>query len=154
MIGILVIAHRPLASALLEAAGHVYSRDPRCNASQLRALDVEPDADVASLVETARELVRQLDAGAGVLVLTDVFGATPGNVAAALAEPGKVAVVAGANLPMLLRTVCYCEAALPVLVEKAIAGGAQGVMQVVPTPVQNQSQRAQGNDLAHLHDQQ
>ncbi len=154
MPGILVIAHRPLASALLEAAGHVYSRDPCCTPSQMEALDVEPDADPARLAERARELVRALDAGQGVLVLTDVFGSTPGNLAASLACPGRVAVVAGASLPMLLRAVCYHQAGLVELAEKAVAGGTQGVVQVVPTPVQNQNQRNQVHDLARLHDQQ
>jgi PTS system ascorbate-specific IIA component len=152
MAGILVIAHRPLASALIEAARHVYSR---CGTLAVRALDIEPDADVAGAVERARALRDEVDTGQGVIVLSDVFGATPANVAAHLVEPGRTAVLAGVSLPMLLRALCYCDAPLADLVAKALAGGTQGIMQVAPTPVQNQGSSPQGNDdLARLHHQQ
>src|SRR5262249_7657039 len=109
-------------------------------------------------VEQARGLVEQVNSGAGVLVLTDIFGSTPGNVATRLAETGRVAVVAGVNLPMLLRALCYRDGKLSDTVEKALAGGTQGVLQIAAIPPQqNQpaSQRGpQGDDLAHIHDQQ
>ena len=88
------------------------------------------------------------------LVLTDAFGATPGNIATQLNQPGKVAVVAGVNLPMLLRTLCYREGTLAATVDKALTGGQQGVMQVASTAVQNQGFKPQGNDLARIHHQQ
>jgi PTS system ascorbate-specific IIA component len=158
MIGVLIVAHTPLASALAASASHVYSCAPERAESQVRILDVTPDADVTATVEHARQLVTEINTGTGVLVLTDVFGATPGNVAARLAESGRVAVVAGVNLPMLLRALCYRDGKLADTVEKALAGGIQGVLQIAATPPpQNQSanQRGpQGNDLARLHDQQ
>jgi PTS system ascorbate-specific IIA component len=130
MVTIVVIAHRPLASALVEAARHVYSRDP-CSASRhMLGLDVPPDADVSTALAQARELLRTVDAGQGVLVLTDVVGATPGNVAAQLAQEGRVAVVSGVNLPMLLRSLCYGASSLAELVTKASAGGVNGVQQL------------------------
>jgi len=89
-----------------------------------------------------------------VLVLTDAFGATPGNIAAQLNQPGKVAVVAGINLPMLLRVLCYREGTLAESAEKAVSGGTQGVLQVAATSVQNQIYKPQGHDLARLQDQQ
>ena len=92
--------------------------------------------------------------GDGVIVLTDAFGATPGNIATQLNQPGKVAVVAGVNLPMLLRTLCYREGTLAATVDTALAGGTQGVMQVASTAVQNQGFKPQGNDLARIHHQQ
>ena len=82
------------------------------------------------------------------------FGATPGNIATQLNLPGKVAVVAGVNLPMLLRTLCYREGTLAATVDKALAGGTQGVMQVASTAVQNQNFKPQGDDHARIHDQQ
>ncbi len=106
MVGILVIAHAPLASALSQCAEHVYTCEPNAR-RELRALDVDSSADLAHTVAQARELVREVDRGEGVLILTDAFGATPGNVAAQLAESERVAVLAGVNLPMLLRAVCY-----------------------------------------------
>ena len=158
MIGLLIVAHTPLASAFAAGASHVYSCAPERAESQVRVLDVVPDADVNATIERARQLVAEVDSGAGVLVLVDVFGATPGNVAARLAEPGRVAVVAGLNLPMLLRALCYRDGKLADTVEKALAGGAQGVLQVAATPpLQNQAsdQRGpQGDDLAQPHHQQ
>jgi PTS system ascorbate-specific IIA component len=131
MVTIVVIAHRPLASALVEAARHVYSRDPCAASRQMVAMDVSPDADIGSAIEHASELLREVDRGQGVLVLTDVTGATPGNVATQLAQPGRVAVVSGVNLPMLLRSLCYGASSLDELVAKATAGGVNGVQQLV-----------------------
>jgi PTS system ascorbate-specific IIA component len=154
MVGILIVAHAPLASALAQCALHVYSCDPKRAADKVRALDVLPGADVAATVEQARALMASLDEGAGVLVFTDAFGSTPGNVAARLADSARAAVVAGVNLPMLLRALCYRDDRLADIVEKAITGGKQGVMQVAATPEQNQGQRNQGNDLARIQNQQ
>jgi PTS system ascorbate-specific IIA component len=95
------------------------------------AMDVAPDADIGSAVEQAGVLLREVDRGQGVLVLTDVIGATPGNVATQLAQPGRVAVVSGVNMPMLLRSLCYGDSSLEELVAKATAGGVNGVQQLV-----------------------
>ena len=129
MVGILVIAHAPLASALSRCAEHVYTCDPDTR-RELRALDVDSSAELAQTVARARELVREVDRGEGVLILTDAFGATPGNVAAQLAESERVAVLAGVNLPMLLRAVCYRGGALDDVAAKALAGGRQGMLQI------------------------
>jgi PTS system ascorbate-specific IIA component len=158
MIGLVIIAHRPIASALAAGASHVYTCAPEQAESKVRVMDIVPDADVTAAVEEARGLVAEVDSGAGVIVLVDAFGATPGNIAARLAEPGRVAVVAGVNLPMLLRVLCYREGKLADLVDKAINGGVQGVIQVAPIPppqVQSPNQRGpQGDDLAQVHHQQ
>ena len=129
MAGILVIAHAPLASALGKCAEHVYSCEPAAR-RELRILDVESSADVPQTVQRARQLMQEVDRGNGILILTDVFGATPGNVAAQLADPGRVSVVAGVNLPMLLRAVCYRGEHLADVTAKALAGGQQGVVQI------------------------
>ena len=134
MVAIVVIAHQPLAGALVAAARHVYSRDPCAASRQLAGLDVPPDADVGAALGQARALVEQVDRGQGVLVLTDMPGATPGNVAARLAQAGRVAVVAGVNMPMLLRSLCYCDASLEELVSKALAGGATEIQPLAPPP--------------------
>jgi PTS system ascorbate-specific IIA component len=157
MIGVLIVAHAPLASALASAGTHVYACAPERAAGQLAVIDVEPDAQVEPTVLRARRLIGEIDEGSGVLVLVDAFGATPGNIAARLAEPGRVAVVAGANLPMLLRALCYRDGSLADTVEKALAGGTQGVMRVAGTPVQQQGvarSPAKADDLARLHHQQ
>ncbi len=154
MPAIVVIAHQPLASALEGSARHVFSRDPRCAQYRLHALDVEPDADLALLEQRVRSLLAEADDGRGVLVLTDCLGATPANVAARVAEPGKVEVVAGVNLPMLLRALCYCDTSLEALVEKAVAGGTRGIAPIGPTPLPDRQTAVSDNDLARLQDQQ
>jgi PTS system mannose-specific IIA component len=129
MVGIVVIAHAPLASALGQCAEHIYSCEPNAR-RELRVLDVDGAADMARTVARARELVREVDRGEGVLILTDAFGATPGNVATQLADAERVAVITGVNLPMLLRAVCYRGGRLAEVAEKALAGGQQGMLQI------------------------
>jgi PTS system mannose-specific IIA component len=155
VIGLLLIAHAPLASALAAAARHVYTCSPEAAESRLRVFDVPADADPVQAVAHARTLLREVDAGAGVLVLTDAFGATPANIAAQLAERDRVAVITGANLPMLLRALCYRQGTLADTADKALAGGTQGVVRVAASVPQNQMQRAgTQRDPARLHDQQ
>jgi PTS system ascorbate-specific IIA component len=154
MTGILIIAHAPLASALAHCAEHVYTCEPGMARTDLRALDVDPSAPQEELLERAQALLKEVDSGAGVLVLTDAFGASPGNLASRLNDPGRVAVVAGVNLPMLLRAVCYRGGTLADVAEKALAGGQQGMMQVATTPMQNQGYRPQGDDQQRIHHQQ
>lgn len=135
MVAILVIAHSPLASALVTAARHVYSRDPIAASRHLTGLDVAADAPLPETIATAGELLEHADCGQGVLVLTDIVGATPANVAASLSRPGRVAVASGVNLPMLLRALCYCErGSLDELLTKALDGGTRGVQQLPPAP--------------------
>lgn len=154
MVGILLIAHAPLAGALAAAAAHVYACAPQRAGEQIRVFDVLPDSEPADNVAHARALLREVDLGSGTLVLTDAFGASPGNVAAQLAEPGRATVIAGVNLPMLLRALCYRDGTLAEAAEKALAGGTQGVVQVASTAVQHQGSRPQTDDLARLQDQQ
>ncbi|HYM46855.1 MAG TPA: PTS fructose transporter subunit IIA [Burkholderiaceae bacterium] len=129
MVGIVVIAHFPLASALGRCAEHVYSCEPNAR-RELRVLDVDGGGDIEHTVSRARALVREVDRGEGVLILTDAFGATPCNVATRLAESERVAVIAGVNLPMLLRAVCYRGGQLAEVAEKALAGGHAGMLQI------------------------
>jgi PTS system ascorbate-specific IIA component len=133
MVAIVVIAHEPLASALVAAAHHVYSRDP-CTATRYpHALDIAADAQLPAMIDAGKALLDRVDQGQGVLVLTDVIGATPANVATRLAHPGRVAVIAGVSLPMLLRAMCYCEhCSLDALLVKALDGGTRGVQILSP----------------------
>lgn len=134
MAGILIIAHAPLASALRDCAAHVYCGQPE----RLAAIDVLPDAEPAGVLAQARAKLDELIEDNGALVLTDIFGATPANIASRLADPGRVRVLAGVNLPMLVRAICYRAEKLDQLAAKALAGGSQGVLQVGSTAVQNQ----------------
>lgn len=150
MAGLLVIAHAPLASALRTVAQHVY---PDCAASLL-ALDVAPDMSIESAHLQARELLEQLQPKE-VLILTDVFGATPCNVAQRLADGARVKVVTGINVPMLWRALCYSGESLDSLVSRALSGAAQGAMQVSPSRPQNQARNPAERDANDdLQDQQ
>jgi PTS system ascorbate-specific IIA component len=134
MIGILIIAHAPLASALRDCALHVF---PEC-ASGVLAIDVLPNDAPEDSLETAALALDSLGTSE-VLLLTDVFGATPCNIAQKLAGGVQTRLLAGANLPMLLRSVCYRHESLDALAERAQAGGVQGVMPVGSLAMHHQS---------------
>ena len=146
-IGILIIAHAPLASALRACVLHVF---PEVEHS-LCALDVTANEPPEDTLATARIMVDQLDAP-GVLVLTDVFGATPCNVAQKLVDGVHSKLVAGVNLPMLLRTVNYRHESLDLLVARALAGGSQCIMQVAVTAPLNQTKKPH-DPIHHDHHQ-
>jgi mannose PTS system EIIA component len=142
---ILIIAHAPLAHALRSCALHVF---PDC-APHVAAIDVQPNLPPDETLAMARVALDQLSrpAGiAGVLVLTDIFGATPSNVAQRLVDGVKSRLITGVNLPMLLRSVSYRHEPLDALVSRAVIGGTQGVMQVAITAPQNQPRRNHEHD--------
>lgn len=149
MSAILIMAHAPLASALRDVAAHVF---PDCLPS-LGVLDVPPEWDAAQVEAAARQCLTSLGA-AQTLILTDVFGATPCNVAHRVADGNAVRVVAGVNVPMLWRVVCYANEPLDALVARAVAGGTQGVVQVAANRPQNQSNNPTSHDQEHSHHQQ
>ena len=134
MIGILIVAHAPLASALRDCALHVF---PEC-AAGVQALDIAPNASPEESLLLAKAAMARLDT-AEVLLLSDVFGATPSNVAEKLNDGIETRLLAGVNLPMLLRSVCYRHESLDALAARAQAGGTQGIMLVGCTAPQNQS---------------
>jgi PTS system ascorbate-specific IIA component len=128
MAGILIIAHAPLATALRECVEHIYGGLP----ARIGVIDVSADCDPAQVVAFAHAEIDRLKEENGALVLTDVFGATPANIAGRLATAPDVRVLAGVNLPMLVRAVCYRTTPLDVLVDKALAGATKGIHAVGP----------------------
>jgi PTS system mannose-specific IIA component len=146
MNGILIIAHAPLASALRQCVLHVFPDNP----AGVVALDVQPNMPPEETLAQARIVFTQLGTS-HVLVLADVFGATPCNVAQKLVDGVRSKLITGVNLPMLLRTVSYRHEALDALVARAVMGGTQGVMQVAITAPQNQARR---NHDKEQHDHQ
>lgn len=149
MPAILIIAHAPLASALKAVATHAY---PDC-ARTVEALDVMPDMPIEEIETQARALMR-LAASPETLVFTDVFGATPCNAAQRLADTPQVRVVAGVNVPMLWRCLCYADESLDAMAARAVSGATQGVMQVATSRPQNQTLKPGANDQDHRHHQQ
>ena len=131
MNAVIVIAHAPLASALREAALHVLTD---C-APDLQAVDVQASATPEASLAAAQAALARCPGSDGVLILADVLGATPCNVATRLLAGERMRLLAGVNLPMLLRSLCYRHEALGALTERALAGGASGVVEVpMPQP--------------------
>lgn len=145
--GILIVAHAPLASALRSCVLHVFPEA----ANRVAVLDVQPNVPADESLATARMALSLLNTEC-VLVLTDMFGATPCNVALKLVNGISSRLVAGVNLPMLLRAVTYRNESMDALVERVLAGGVQGVMQVAVTAPQNQQRKP--NDQNHDDHQQ
>ena len=126
--GILIVAHAPLASALRQGVAHVFPE----SMAQVLALDVQAQDPSEISLAHARELARQFQ-GCPLLILTDLPGATPCNVARGLLQDfpaGQARLVAGVNLPMLLRAVTYRADALPQMLQKVMAGGVQCIVEV------------------------
>lgn len=151
MVAVLIVAHAPLASALRAAAEHVYSE--RCR--NVGCVDVSAGASIEDATAQIAGAMAALGDGS-VLVLADAFGATPCNaaLAAASSHPAPARVVAGVNVPMLWRTLCYADVGIEDLVARAIAGATHGVMQVSIPRRQNQPVPPLPNDqAAHQHHQ-
>lgn len=130
MIGILIIAHDSLGESLLRAVTHVLGTRP----PQFEVLAVAATDDPAQLEPAARELVDRLDDGMGVLIFSDIYGASPCNLACKLLRPGVVEGVAGVNLPMLVRAFTYRARGMETLIKKAVSGGCDGVLHIEVDP--------------------
>lgn len=124
MIGVLIVSHGEIGTALLASASQILGAAPK----QVATLSVWRQDDPDDLVLRARELMDSIDAGDGVLILTDIFGATPGNVVSRLLANGKVEGVSGVSLPMLLRVLTGRNGSLGGAVQRALSGGAEGLV--------------------------
>jgi PTS system mannose-specific IIA component len=149
MPGLLIIAHAPLASSLKAVAIHTFPDF----AARLEALDVPPEMPVEEIEASARELLQRVR-NPEAIIFTDVFGATPCNVAQRLGDGVQVKVIAGVNVPMLWRTLCYADEPIDAVVARAVAGATQGVMQVATSRPQNQTFKPGANDQEQRHHQQ
>ena len=127
MIGILIIAHGSYGEALVQNACHVLNKRP----IQLNQLGVSAQDDPLDLLPLARDMLRLVDDGDGVLVLTDLYGATPANLAMKLLEQGRIEGLSGLNLPMLLRAITYRDKGWEVLLRRAIDGARDGVLNML-----------------------
>ncbi|HEY8118416.1 MAG TPA: PTS sugar transporter subunit IIA [Methylophilaceae bacterium] len=123
MIGILIITHGSIGESLIHSATHVMGKRPPL----LEQMGIGMHDDPATILPQALQLVKQLDEGQGVLIMSDIYGATPCNVVGKLLAPGHVEGVAGVNLPMLVRALTYRNGDITKLVEKALSGGREGV---------------------------
>ena len=133
MLGIVIVAHTPIASAMLAFAEHTFGVLPE----RVRAVDIPPHEDTKASFDRVMKAAYGVNTGNGVLILTDVMGATPANVASKLEALGplsglntSVIVLAGLNLPMLMRCISHRGEGLEELAQKAVAGGQHGILRL------------------------
>ena len=127
MIGILIVSHGAFGESLIHSASHVLGKRPL----YVRQLGVTVHDDPDEILPTAQDLIRFLDQGEGVLVMTDIYGATPSNIGSRLLVPGRVEGIAGVNLPMLIKALTHREVAtLEDLVGTALTGAIEGIVRM------------------------
>ena len=126
MIGILLITHGELGKSLIECATHVLGDKPKF----LDSLTIENDCAHENMYKEISEKINRLNQGDGVLILTDIFGATPCNIITKIIEPGKVNAIAGVNLSMLIRSISYRHEPFDSLIAKAIEGAQDGIIHI------------------------
>lgn len=127
MAGIIIVAHAPLAQTLLKCAEHVYEN----HIARALAFDITPDADPANMAHLINQHVETVIQLNSAILLTDLCGATPANISAQVARERNLSVLAGVNLPMLLKAIAYRSRPIEVLIQAALAGGTQGVMRII-----------------------
>jgi len=127
MIGLFLITHTTYGESLIQCACHVLNRRPE----QLAQLGVALQDDPLDIMPLARDMLQLVDTGEGVLIMTDLYGATPSNIATKLLKPGQIEGVAGVNLPMLLRALTYRDKGMETLITRAVAGGRDGVLNLL-----------------------
>ena len=124
MIGILLITHGTLGESLVQNVCHILNKRPPLFAQ----LGVSAQDDPLDILPLARILVNEVDEGDGVLIMNDILGATPANLTLKLLDPGRIEGIAGVSLPMILRALTYRKNDMKILVQKAVSGGRDGVI--------------------------
>lgn len=130
MIGVLIIGHDTLPESLAQAVTHVLGSRP----AQFDVLSVNCNDDPLDVLPRAKTALARLDTGEGVVIFSDIYGATPCNLVGKLIEPGRVEAVAGVNLPMLVRAFTYRTKGLDMMIRKAVSGGCEGVLHLEVDP--------------------
>ncbi len=123
-VGVLVITHGRIGEEMLEQASNTLGVCPL----ETEALSIFPEFNIDEMDIMARVICLRLNSGDGVLVLTDMYGSTPSNIARRLLDLPRVEVVTGINLPMLIRIMNYATLSLEELREKAVSGGHDGII--------------------------
>lgn len=127
MIGLFLITHTSYGESLIQCACHVLNRRP----PQIVQLGISAQDDPLDVLPLAQNLLQLVDSGEGVLVMTDIYGATPANIAMKLLESGRVEGIAGVNLPMLLRALTYRDKDMETLLTRAATGGRDGILNML-----------------------
>ena len=127
MIGLFLITHTSYGESLIQCACHVINKRP----PQILQLGLASQDDPLDTLPLARQMLQLVDTGEGVLIMTDIYGATPANLVLKLLEPGRIEGLAGVNLPMLLRALTYRDKDMATLVARATSGGRDGVVNLL-----------------------
>ena len=123
-VSVLLITHENIGEIMLQTTRRVLEVCPL----QTRCLPVPFDSDPDEIQQEAAQMIKAMDKGDGVLILTDMFGSTPSNIAHRLSKAGEVMVVTGLNLPMMIKVMNYPNVNLQQLVDFAVEGGKNGVL--------------------------
>ncbi|MFL6653151.1 MAG: PTS sugar transporter subunit IIA [Sulfurifustis sp.] len=124
MIGVLILGQKDFAEGLIHAVEHTFGNRPPA----VEAVGIDYDLSPEQIAELIRRQLHRVDQGDGVLILADVFGTTHTNIARNLLERGRVELISGASLPMLLRTLTYRGLKMDELIDRALAGGFNGII--------------------------
>lgn len=125
-IGLLFITHNQIGADLLSTAEDIFG----CTLPMMtKVIDIKPDSNYEQKLMQAEDCIEKLDTGDGVLVLTDIFGATPNNIATKAAQEHNARVLAGVNLPMVVRVLNYHHLPLNKIVDKATSAGHDSIIQ-------------------------
>ena len=124
-VGVLIITHGEIGDQLVKTAASTFGDALPLSC---RALSISQSCDPDALVQEAKTIAESINDGSGVLVLTDIYGSTPSNIANRLSDSNQIKVIAGVNLPMLIRILNYPDSELTELADKAVSGGHDGII--------------------------
>lgn len=124
MVTIIVMAHLEIANGFVSCAEHILAK----RVINLHVIPVRKTENTEHILNRVQEFISKLSDERQILLLTDLFGATPSNIASKLIKPGRIEMITGLNMPMLLRAISYTEYNLQTCVEKAIEGGKNGIL--------------------------
>ena len=126
MVNIIVMAHAEIANSFAYCVEHILSK----RIANLHILAVKKTEDIDSILNRANEFIVKIGADSDILILTDLYGATPSNIAQKILKPGSIELITGLNLPMLIRAISYAKNGIRVCVDKALEGGVSGIIHV------------------------
>lgn len=124
MVTIIVIAHSEIANSLVSCAEHILAT----RVANLHIIPVKKTENIEHILDRVHEFIARFGDERQLLLLTDLFGATPSNIATKLIKPDKIEMITGLNMPMLLRAITYAEYDLRTCVDKSIEGGKNGIV--------------------------
>ncbi|MBN1379077.1 MAG: PTS fructose transporter subunit IIA [Gammaproteobacteria bacterium] len=124
-VGLLIITHNGIGKDILTTATDIFGGLPM----QVKVISISPNGSYDANLETAIKQIQDLDSGEGVLILTDIFGATPSNIAIKAARGKNACVITGINLPMVVRVLNYSQLPLKKIISKATSAGHDSIIE-------------------------